>query len=331
MSKGNLKLQFVKAIEKAGIFSLSRRFFTSRSRGLLYHRFSVHARDGFVSQEKFKKQVAFALMNFGILFPDKLFQDIDRLGNGVVITVDDGYRDFYEVAYPVLREFEVPAIVYLSTDFIDGKTWLWFDKLDYILQNSGKTEFPFDIYGSGIFQRTSWSQVLERLKAVRTEERDAQLTALSEYLKIKVPYEPPDDYAPLSWEQIREMSEKGIAFGSHTCSHPILTQSELETARFEIQHSKERIEKELGKGVISISYPNGAYNEEITQMVKEAGYEYAFGTHYGLISQKDDRYTLNRLAIGDRRMVYFRQDLCGVDILKNCIRGNSWRKGRDSN
>jgi peptidoglycan/xylan/chitin deacetylase (PgdA/CDA1 family) len=321
MFSNKSKLQIIRTIEKVGFFSYSRRWNATKLRALLYHRFSDRRRDGYVSQETFRKQVAYAKKAFRILCPDTLFRVASKGDHGVVITVDDGYRDFYDVAFPILRETRAPAIVYLTTDFIDGKTWLWFDKVDYLMQKTDDKDFPFPLIDvREQFRCEDASRILERLKRVGTQERDEQIATLSEYLGIGVPENPPEDYLPLSWEQIREMAESGIAFGSHTCTHPILTQSEAETAWSEIRHSKERIEEELGKPVISFAYPNGAYNESVVQMVREAGYEYSFACNYGFFNPQDDRYTLNRVAISDYPLVYFRQDLCGVNIFKQRIR-----------
>ena len=75
----------------------------------------------------------------------------------------------------------------------------------------------------------------------------------------------------LSWDEVMEMSGKGIAFGSHSVSHPCLTNISLEQAKDEIVQSKKVIEEKLGKRVSSFSYPFGAYNLEIGRLVKESG------------------------------------------------------------
>jgi peptidoglycan/xylan/chitin deacetylase (PgdA/CDA1 family) len=322
MLGNNSRLHIVQAMEMAGIFSLTRRWNKPRLRAPLYHRFSDHRKDGFVSRETFREHVRYASKSFRLIHPDKLFHEVSKWEHGMVITVDDGYRDFYDVAYPILREASVPAIVYLTTDFIDGKLWLWFDKVDYIMRRADQRKFPFPLLGTEQqFSQKDAARILGELKRIGTQERDAQIAKLSEHLGIRIPESPPRDYMPLSWEQIREMAGNGIAFGSHTCAHPILTQSEAEVARSEILRSKQRIQEELGKPVNSFAYPNGDYSASIRQMIKEAGYEYSFSCDYGFINIQDDRYTLSRVPIGDRPLIYFRQEMSGVDILKQHIRG----------
>src|SRR6185369_4283470 len=56
--------------------------------------------------------------------------------NACAVTIDDGYRDFFEVAYPLFREFGIPATVYLVTEFLDGKLWLWTDQVRYAFRKT---------------------------------------------------------------------------------------------------------------------------------------------------------------------------------------------------
>ena len=135
-----VKLQLVRTMESAGVFWLSRRWHASKVRALLYHRFSKSEKPGFVSRDAFERQVLYIHDMFQILSPDFLYRPDCKWEHGLVITVDDGYRDFYDVAYPVLCESRMPAIVYLTTDFLDARTWLWFDKLDYIMKKTGEID-----------------------------------------------------------------------------------------------------------------------------------------------------------------------------------------------
>ena len=65
---------------------------------------------------------------------ERVFEHEKIPRNAVVLTVDDGYKNFYEIAYPILREHKIEASLYVTTDFIDGKDWLWFDKLKVIVK-----------------------------------------------------------------------------------------------------------------------------------------------------------------------------------------------------
>lgn len=101
----------------------------------------------------------------------------------------------------------------------------------------------------------------------------------------------------LKTEQILEMQEYGIEFGSHTKTHPSLPDISLEEAKSEIFESKSLLEKKLGKSVISFAYPYGNLNSNIKQLVKEAGYQYGVATDSGPLVFNEDLYQIRRIAV----------------------------------
>lgn len=98
----------------------------------------------------------------------------------------------------------------------------------------------------------------------------------------------------LSWEQIRELSDAGIEFGSHTLSHPDLCSLPLETARTEIVQSKKVIENSTGRSVESFAYPFGHINSAVRQLAREV-YGSACSTVMGKVTSKSDLHALERV------------------------------------
>jgi peptidoglycan/xylan/chitin deacetylase (PgdA/CDA1 family) len=80
----------------------------------------------------------------------------------------------------------------------------------------------------------------------------------------------------LSWEQIRELSESGFDFGSHTVNHPDLTRIEPRFVGYELKNSKEVLEGKLGKEVRFLSYPFGRYNRSVQEEAERTGYKRAY-------------------------------------------------------
>ena len=85
-------------------------------------------------------------------------------------------------------------------------------------------------------------------------------------------------YRLLSWGQIHEMAAYGIEFGSHTCTHPQLTQLTTQECWTEIVRSRVDLQARLGREVVSFCYPRGDLNAEVVQMVRQAGYRSAVVT-----------------------------------------------------
>ena len=163
----------------------------------------------------------------------------------ILITFDDGYRDNYVNAYPILNRFGFKATVFLATDYID---------------------------------------------------RTAEFSALPASLEGK---------NILSWDEIREMKEGGIAFGSHTCSHSILPIMQDEQAESEIRKSKSRIEDQLGVEVVSFCYPNGRFNQKIREMVVSSHYLAACAETFQ-DPNNEDLFCLRRIRIsrGDNMLAF---------------------------
>jgi peptidoglycan/xylan/chitin deacetylase (PgdA/CDA1 family) len=203
--------------------------------------------------------------------------------NALVVTVDDGYRDFYQVAYPVFREYGIPATVYLVSEFLDGRQWLWVDRVrwSYLKNGSNLKE-----------ARTA----IEAAKKLPNAERLAWL----EMLPVRPPEVAPVEYEAMRWDEVREASRGGMEFGAHTCTHPILSRVGEGELTSEIAGSKRRIEEELGRAVDHFCYPNGSvrdYTPAAVEVVRAAGFRTATTTTIGVVGAGDDALQLRRIGV----------------------------------
>jgi peptidoglycan/xylan/chitin deacetylase (PgdA/CDA1 family) len=122
-----------------------------------------------------------------------------------------------------------------------------------------------------------------------------------------------DEY--LTFEQIKEMGNHNIVFGSHTLSHPILSEVDEKRAHHEIYDSKTELESTLKCKIHYFAYPKGKakhINENNIASVKQAGYQAAFMTENGLIDQAGDRYRLKRLGIRECPLFVFKVRTSGI-------------------
>ncbi len=101
----------------------------------------------------------------------------------------------------------------------------------------------------------------------------------------------------LSWDHMRQMQKEGITFASHTCTHPVLDKIPIEHARDEIVTSRDKLEQGLGVAVESFCYPYGEYNQDVVNLVREAGYKAACITDHGNRHTTEDIFTLRRVFI----------------------------------
>jgi peptidoglycan/xylan/chitin deacetylase (PgdA/CDA1 family) len=230
--------------------------------------------------------------------------------NSVAVTVDDGYRDFGAVAYPVFEAWQIPVTVYLVSDFLDGTLWLWVDQVKFAFLHSrlphfrmalpGGTALEFAL-GSPEERRRAARDTCEALKLQPNECRLAALAELWRTLEVGVPTAPPPEDAPLDWGEVRRMSRGMATFGAHTRSHPILSRLSAEgELAGEITGSKLRIEEALGRPVDHFCYPNGGPGDitpECVEIVRRAQFRTAVTTRTGLNFRADDAFQLRRIGV----------------------------------
>jgi peptidoglycan/xylan/chitin deacetylase (PgdA/CDA1 family) len=246
----------------------------------------------------------------------------------VVITVDDGYEDFYTWAYPVFAKYELPVTVYVTTDFVDRKIWLWPDLIEYLLATAARGELALQMGGARKAyslhteeqRRNAWSDIGSYCLSVSNSEKQAVIRQLGEELQVSVPVVPVEEYGAMSWEQLREMNSHGIDVGGHTLTHPVLTSLSRSEAEAEIRGSKARIEDRLSRAADSFAYPNGSrgdYDEGIKALVRAAGYKNA-AVAFADSNITADLFELRRYPVGAgvRR---FKNVVYGLEYLSMCM------------
>jgi peptidoglycan/xylan/chitin deacetylase (PgdA/CDA1 family) len=275
----------------------------------------------------FRKQMEALAAHFNVLpLQDllKLASADDLPPRAVAVTLDDGYRDSYLHAFPVFREFGLPATVFLATGGMEKQALLWHD---IVFDAFRRTQAPAVSfcgieYPLGTLENKKAAQLLLRryLRKVNVAERDSLIRDVTSQLGVG---EPCGDFAQMiSWQEAREMAEHNITIGAHTVTHPILTRIAPEQALEEIVHSKETIERHLQRDVTLFAYPNGQrddFNESIKGAVQAAGFAGAVTTMEGINSKRSDIFELRRtIDIGQNphllplKLAW--QRLCSPDI-----------------
>jgi peptidoglycan/xylan/chitin deacetylase (PgdA/CDA1 family) len=203
----------------------------------------------------------------------------------VIITFDDGFDDNYHYAYPILKQLNIPATIFLATDYIGSDKIFWFDWVVFMLKklNAG---INLKIDGGGKKFILSAPHLLRQqtelfgfLKSISDAERLKIIIQLENAIKVNHSNVPLAASRAMNWDSVREMSASGcIDFGSHTQSHPALNQLNRDALIYELQGSKQIIEAEIGKPCNTFAYPFGGEDittAEVVAQVTQAGYRYA--------------------------------------------------------
>lgn len=226
----------------------------------------------------------------------------DLPDNAVAVTFDDGYRDNYLQAFPLLKEFSIPATIFLATDAIGSGKLLWHDRVFAAFR---QTREPF-LTAYGDCAKTYPLRTVEEklvalvrarrfLRSLGEQERPVWIARLGEQLRVEDKTHLPG--LMLTWDEVKIMQRHGVAFGSHSVSHPILPRLSAERAVEEIYTSKQLIEEQLGTPARGFAYPNGTeedYNDQIKGIIKDAGYACAVTTVFGANEIGRDVFELRR-------------------------------------
>lgn len=201
----------------------------------------------------------------------------------LILSFDDGYRDFYENAWPLLQQYGLKANMNVVTASASGGTPIWTQRLNNAfdaLWEKGVNKPLVLTNGSTIRPGISKQQLYrENLKLFlflcrfNAAERQTVLDELTEQFQIKEKETP-----FMSWNQIIDLHKSGVEIGSHTCTHDLLTNIEdADQLSDELRNSKKMIEQKTGSPVRVLAFPNGYTNEQINSAALDCGYEFLLG------------------------------------------------------
>jgi peptidoglycan/xylan/chitin deacetylase (PgdA/CDA1 family) len=247
--------------------------FLTRGRASIFmlHRFS-DAERGVLGDDPQALRRALAFLRrerFRLLSLEEVFAGLSGEGppleRAVAFTLDDGTLDQATVAAPVFAEFDCPATTFVVTGFLDGRLWLWWHQIEFLFESTAQRELCVTLAGRELSYRwenpagraRAISCFTERCKRVPDAEKHAAISRLAAAAGVELPATPPPRYAPMSWDQLRACEARGMSFGAHTDTHPILSRTDDAQSAREINTSWERLRAEARRPVPIFCPPNG--------------------------------------------------------------------------
>lgn len=221
----------------------------------------------------------------------------------VALTFDDGYRDTYVRAWPLLRRHRFPATLFVAVEALE-RGFFWSELVRYCLRETTERRVSLDTLaasprtwplGSLPERLSALAQLYACLKGRSHTERAVVVDELSRKL-LRMPAEQVAIYnLMLSWEEVGRLSADGVTIGSHTVTHPSLTGLSAREAFSEIEASRRRLAERLHLPVLHFCYPWGDCSPAIQDLVKAAGFRTACTTRHGLNSPSENRWSLKRI------------------------------------
>lgn len=291
---------------------------------LCYHRVGTAGAPFYsrLPERAFAAQMKYLRRNYRVVPLSQLCCELHeghRVPPTVAVTFDDGYRDLYRFAFPILQEYSIPATVYLIGHCIESGEAPWYDRIFAILQ-SAPLHFEAELSSHRLFRLRSpedrlaaaW-EIIKFLKSIPDTDR----RTLCAQFRARFPV----DEAILSgrmldWEQVREMYRNGIRFGAHTMTHPAVSQLHPSQMPEELLNSKRLLENGLDAPIKHFAYPFGKpedFNGLAQEFLARSGFRSAVTTVEGFNSRGANAFELRRVQIGDGpSLPGFSFELCRV-------------------
>lgn len=269
--------------------------------------------DCFIHESLFKRQVACLKKHFEII---PLSHAIECLKNReikrptAVITLDDGFQNNYDNAFPILREAKVPATLFLVTGFLNTNYTYWYGRLLQAMSETRKKLLEWD--GRVFDLSVADSKVKASVVIAEWLKQFHQSQLLNELRKIilelgedpESPIEARSPFRMLNHKSIEEMVNSGlIELGAHTHSHAILSLLSEDERRKEIEASIQAIKELIGSPSEAFAYPNGVdgdYDTDIFNLLESYGIKASVTAMWGPSDETTPLMELRRYPINGR-------------------------------
>lgn len=279
----------------------------------------------------FRRQLRYLSRHFTVL---PLEEAIERLYAGTLprraaaLTFDDGTCNLLTHAAPVLREFGLPAAVFLTTGVMGTDQLLWPDRLWIAFARTDEPEVDLDLLGLGscslrgpAARGDAYALAVEQLKNLPDGKRLTLLEQLIDALGADVDATGP--FRMLSWEEAHALTATAdVALYPHTVTHPILSRCPNAKVDQEITGSCDAVQRHTAVTPTVFAYPNGRaqdFDDRAKAALRRCGVRWALATTSGIADRSSDPFALPRIGIG-----------CDLPFSAFCLLVSGWHRGRAS-
>jgi peptidoglycan/xylan/chitin deacetylase (PgdA/CDA1 family) len=261
-----------------------------------------------VTPETFRRHLAWLRPAFELV---QLGEWVQRAKQGkplprkaCAITFDDGWRDNYEFAFPILKETGTPATIFAVSHMIGSNEMFWPNRVARLLRDPRvfadrheASAWLLDVARLSEGKppsRDEISRIIVTCKSFSDSDISDRLSSTEEALSL----EAADDRSLMNWDELHTLVESGLVeAGSHTCHHRRLNDSlDILEATREIRESQALLQGRLGKPITLFCYPNGDYSREVHRLVRRH-YQAAVTTQRGINQENTASHQLHRIGI----------------------------------
>jgi peptidoglycan/xylan/chitin deacetylase (PgdA/CDA1 family) len=277
----------------------------------------IHPQEGLTTQVLGELVDAFLSAGYRFVGVPQVDHGLEAGGRYAALTFDDGYANNLR-AVPVLREYGVPATLFVATGHTESGRRFWWDV----------------VYRERRRRGASLAAVEREIAALKGESQDWIAAHLTREFGGAAGDSTSELDRPLTSQELGSLArEKLVTLGNHTVDHAILPSLNADELRRQIEGAQEFLEQATGERPIAIAYPNGDTNSEVRRVSEALGLRVGFATipRREPVPVRADR----RLALGRFRISGSRSADGEIALLRSPIQiGNglrrlrNWHRGR---
>jgi peptidoglycan/xylan/chitin deacetylase (PgdA/CDA1 family) len=227
----------------------------------------------------FEKQIQFYKKHFKFCYPEDFYSGKCNKGINILITFDDGYKDNYDIALPILKRHNASAVFFITTDVIVRSDFLIHDKIRFLTQNKlipiSFNEFPSQIY-------------------LGVKNYDAKNF---DFINDTFEKHKPDKRIMMNNNEIKDIFDSGFKLGNHTHNHLALSFYMQDDQLKNIQEANNILYSIIGKYPSHFAFPNGLSNEDTIDTLKNLGFKFGYSINGGFNDWSTDKLNLMRIGI----------------------------------
>ena len=226
-----------------------------------------------------------------------------------IISFDDGFKNNFTVAAPILDKLRIPSVFYITTGVIDTNKMFWVDIIEQCINYCEKDSIELFLDRKTYYDLKSNKSKSKALISIKkfcknsqSDKKDEILNDLINQTDITPKKDLHDNYETLSWKDIRQMNNnKLFTIGGHTVSHNILSSINHQSLDYQILECINKLSKELQSKIIHFSYPEGQknhYNKKVISRLKKYGIICCPTAIHGYNDFSDNLFNLKRVMVG---------------------------------
>ena len=261
---------------------------------------------------EFDAQIGMLRRYFDVVGIDDIFRFLAGRplpANPAIVTFDDGYKDCYSHALPILQKHGVKAVFFIATTYLSERRLFWWDRISYAVKHArherALLRYPRELELDLTRPELATACLLRIVKRHYGLDVERFVDELTEACGVSWSRDIERAFAEeliMTWDEVRALRRAGMEVHSHTRTHRILqTLPEGELA-LELRGAREDLEEQLGEPIRGLSYPVGrsvSQSPAIRAAVRDAGYDVGFSNTSGVTwtSRPFDPLDMRRISV----------------------------------